>query len=121
MKSNDLFSSYLSKGAFLYSWIPVSAMVVTFFLSGAAKFVFPAALLLMATGCFINSRQCARRHCFYTAPYFAFLAVLSAMHGWKVISLGEQGWFIIVGLLAVGGFWGAKLIDKKWGNYIGNS
>jgi len=57
--------------------------------------VWPVAFLVMGLACVANARSCGRVHCFFTGPLFLLAALLSALHGWRVIDLGPRAWELI--------------------------
>jgi len=60
-----------------------------------AAVVWPVAFLVMGVACVANARSCGRVHCFFTGPLFLLAALLSALHGWRVIDLGPRAWELI--------------------------
>ena len=74
--------------------IPGAAIYVTGDLgsSRVVSIVWPLAFLVMGAACLANARRCGRVHCFFTGPLFLLAAVLSALHGWRLVDLGTNAW-----------------------------
>lgn len=54
-------------------------------------FVWAAALAWMGLGCILNARRCHRRHCYFSGPVLLVGAVVVALLGSGVVSLGPNG------------------------------
>lgn len=57
--------------------------------------VWAVMLTWMGGACIVNARRCGRTHCYYTGPFFLFMAVLVLAHASNVAPLGSHGWTII--------------------------
>ncbi|MHB1543373.1 MAG: hypothetical protein ACYCS1_00165 [Gammaproteobacteria bacterium] len=55
---------------------------------------------VMGLACWINARQCGRRHCFFTGPVFLLAALASLLYGFQILPLGHDGWGWIAGVAA---------------------
>lgn len=59
-------------------------------------------LTWMGGACIVNARRCGRTHCYYTGPFFLFMAVIVLAYAGGMAPLGSHGWAII-GLTTIAG------------------
>lgn len=55
---------------------------------------------VMGISCWINARQCGRRHCYVTGMAFLLAALASLLYGLEILPLGRNGWNWIGGAAA---------------------
>jgi hypothetical protein len=79
--------------------------------------VWPTLLTWMGWACLINARRCRRLHCYLTAPYFLFLALISLLHGSEVLPLGPRGWLMLSIALVAGGPFLVYVPERVFGRY----
>lgn len=92
---------------FLVDMVPLVAIVA----------ILSAALFWMGAACVLNARRCRRRHCFYSGPIFMLGALAVLLVGLEIISLGEDGLVIVIGVtlsLALSTY----LTEPVFGRYI---
>ncbi|MFQ5564378.1 MAG: hypothetical protein ACE5FO_12510 [Parvularculaceae bacterium] len=81
--------------------------------------IWIGAFVWMGLGCLINARRCHRRHCYYSGPVLLLGAVAVALVGFRVVSLGPDGFMIAVwgtfGLVAL-----TFVPELIWGKYVSN-
>ena len=78
--------------------LPPLVMVVTAFIDSGSTLravAWAGSLLVMSAGCFANAARCGRRHCYFTGPFFLFMAAIALLHGFEVIPFGTSGWLWI--------------------------
>ncbi|RIJ14096.1 hypothetical protein D1231_17615 [Henriciella mobilis] len=92
---------------FLQDMVPLVAIIA----------ILSAALFWMGAACVLNARRCRRRHCFYSGPIFLLGALAVLLVGLEIISLGEDGLVIVIGVtlsLALSTY----LTEPVFGKYI---
>jgi hypothetical protein len=92
--------------AAVFFWLPIAAIVVSGQIDvglGWRTAIWTLALVVMGTGCAINAARCGRLHCYFSAPFFFAMAVVTGLYGWGVLPLGLSGWNWISGILLAGG------------------
>jgi hypothetical protein len=78
--------------------LPPLVIVITAFMnlgSTLRAVAWAVSLLVMSGGCFANAARCGRLHCYFTAPFFLFMAAIALLHGFEVIPFGTSGWLWI--------------------------
>jgi hypothetical protein len=78
--------------------LPPLVIVVTAFIDIGSTFravAWAGSLLVMSGGCFANAARCGRLHCYFTGPFFLFMAAIALLHGFEVIPFGTSGWWWI--------------------------
>lgn len=89
---------------FFVSWgLPILILIGSNFLQDMVPLVvivaiLSAAMFWMGAACVLNARRCLRRHCFYSGPIFLMGALAMLLVGWGIISLGEDGLVIVIGV-----------------------
>lgn len=63
--------------------------------------IWMLALVWMGSACLLNARKCKRTHCFYTGPFFIFMAVISLLYGTGYIEINENGWLWLGSITAL--------------------
>ena len=81
--------------------------------------VWVPCLVVFALGCIANAVRCRRVHCFFTGPFFLVMSLVSLLHGFGFVSLGDNGWswielITLTGVLAL-----VYLPELAWGRYFG--
>ena len=87
--------------------LPPLVMAVTAFIdlgSTLRAVAWSGSLLVMSGGCFANAARCGRLHCYFTGPFFLFMAAIAAIHGFEVVPFGTSGWLWIGATTIVGAF-----------------
>ena len=80
--------------------------------------VWTIALTWMGAACLINASRCGRTHCYLTGPFFLVMAVLSVLHGFDLVSLGDYGWLWLgLSLVVIGGGLLWLLPERIWGKF----
>jgi len=105
---------------FLLWGLPAAVMLLTACFAGGGWIVTIAwtlSLVVMGAACLVNARSCGRMHCYFTGPFFLFMAALSLLHGWRVLSLGSYGWHFIAAVLLAGGVLLYFVPEWAWGRY----
>lgn len=98
---------------------PAILMVVTDRMGGLVQLIaWPALLVCMGAACLLNARRCHRRHCYFTGPYFLFLAAISLLYGLGILPLGERGWSTLSLALIVGGAFLFYVPERLFGRYV---
>ena len=111
--NNKLVSGLLWK-------LPPVIMVVSAFIdlgSAVRAVVWAASLLVMSGGCFLNAARCGRLHCYLTGPFFLVMALVSLLHGFGLIPLGESAWMLIGVVTLAGGVGLTYVPERTWGRY----
>lgn len=117
-KSRDLLSKPL--GVLLAYMRPMASMAVTGFTQPGSWIltgVWTSALAVMGVACVVNGLRCGRVHCYLMGPFFLLLAVITLLHGLRIVPLGDDGW----SYLAVSTGAGSALLyyvpERIWGRY----
>jgi len=63
--------------------------------------IWAVSLVWMGVVCLLNARKCKRTHCFYTGPFFLFMAVISLLYGSDIIEINGNGWSWLGSITAV--------------------
>jgi len=74
-------------------------------------------LVVMGAGCLVNASGCGRMHCYFTGPFFLFMAVVSSSYGLGLLPLGPRGWQYIGAVLLAGGVLLFYVPEWIWGRY----
>ena len=71
----------------------------------------------MGWACFVNAKQCQRIHCFYTAPLFFLLSVISLgiAQGWPIVNQLSLDLLGLVAVITTALLW--VLSEKYAGRY----
>ncbi|MGH8317443.1 MAG: hypothetical protein ACREUL_05625 [Steroidobacteraceae bacterium] len=76
--------------AFMLWWgLPILGGISSSFLGlslASAAFLWAGAFAWMGTGCVLNARRCARRHCFISGPALLLGAIAAALVGFGIVS-----------------------------------
>ena len=98
--------------------LPGVILVVGIFLDPLTRTVmWTGALLWKSVACVANAARCGRTHCYFTGPFFLLMAFVTILHGFQVVSLGENGWMWL-GLAIIGGtgfLW--LFTERVWGKF----
>ncbi len=101
---NEQSDLLLNKRSVAMGWlIPLGLMLLSRMLFSQIQvvgLVWTIAFAWMGWACFVNVKQCQRTHCFYTAPLFFLLSVitLGITRGWPIVN---QLSLDLLGLIAV--------------------
>lgn len=109
-----------SDSMFLLWGLPAAVMLLTVCCSGggwAVTIGWTLSLVVMGAACVVNARGCGRMHCYFTGPFFLFMAGVSLLHGVQVLSLGPHGWLYIGAALLSGGVLLYFVPERLWGRY----
>ncbi len=101
--------------------LPPVIMVVTAFLDAGPVFhaiSWAGSLFVMSGGCFLNAARCGRLHCYLTGPFFFGMALVSLLHGFDVIPLGESAWLLIAVATGFGAVGLIYIPEWAWGRYV---
>ncbi len=112
-----------SSRGFAIAWgLPIAALIAAVFVEPPAKpLIWAAALVWMGAACLGNAIRCGRMHCYFTGPFFLVMAVVALLHGFEIVSLGEDGWRWLGIVIGAGG-WGLwYLPERLWGKYGGRA
>ena len=114
--AGDLVASPLK---FLMHWsLPIAAMVGAIWLDHPVKtLIWTGALTWMGTACLWNARKCGRTHCYYTGPFFFFMVIPVALHGFSIVSLGSEGWKWLGAAVGLGSWAIWTHSERKFGTY----
>lgn len=116
-KKNDLVKT---PHTFFLLWgMPLLVLLFTSFLVDEVlkTWTWFAALVWMGAACFINASRCARRHCYYTGPFFIIMAIIVMLHGYEIIWFGANGWLFLGLTIAIGFFVLWFFPEYKHGQY----
>ncbi len=99
--------------------VPMAALLVSVVLPGRLTVVvWPVGLAWMGVACLANATRCGRRHCYFTAPFYLLLAIVSLLYGVGLLPLGPSGWRWI-GFLFLGGTLVLTCLPEViWGRYV---
>ena len=83
--------------------------------------VWTIAFAWMALTCLVNATRCQRRHCFYTAPWFLLLSVitLGIARNWPIVNQLSLDLLGLVAVIVVVLLW--ILSEKHSGRYRNDS
>ena len=109
-----------SSRSYMIAWgLPAMLLVGGAFLIDLSvrTVIWAISLAWMGVACLMNAARCGRMHCYFTGPFFLFMAVAVLLHGFQVIWLGTDGWKWL-GVMIVAGaavlWWGPESI---WGKF----
>ena len=104
---------------FVLAWgLPAGVLIAGAFLAPPIRTpLWTGALLWAGAACLMNAKRCGRTHCRFTGPFFLVMAVPVALHGFKLLWLGPNGWtWLGAGIAAgVAGLW--YVTEKGKGRY----
>ncbi len=83
--------------------------------------VWVPCLAVFAFGCIANAARCRRVHCFFTGPFFLVMSVVSLLHGFGFVSLGDSGWSWVELITIAGGLALVYLPELAWVQINGHS
>jgi hypothetical protein len=102
-------------------WLPQLAIIAALLVPLAIRTaIWVIALAWMGTACILNSRRCGRTHCRFTGPYYFVLILPTLLFGSAMISVTPYLWFVLAGLIILGGglVWWAT--ERAWGKFSGD-
>lgn len=100
--------------------LPATVMLLSVCCASADRVIAIAwalSLLVMGTACLVNARGCGRMHCYFTGPFFLFMAGISLLHGLRLLPLGPDGWLYIGATLVTGATLLFFVPEWVWGRY----
>ena len=113
--------------AFALAWVmPSVAMVATviaalfvagFAASPAMTVIWIGALISMGVACLANASRCGRVHCIFTGPFFLLMALVTGLHGFQIVPLGDHGWVWLGMTITAGGIALWWLPERVWGKF----
>lgn len=80
--------------------------------------IWVGALVWIGVACLANAVRCGRTHCYFTGPYFLALAIVTSLHGFKVIWLGASGWWWLSLMIVAGGGALWFITERVWGKFF---
>ena len=79
--------------------------------------IWVALFAWMGLACLINARRCHRRHCYLAGPALLLGAIATALVGYEIVSIGQNGFIIVTW----GTFFAVLLTfvpELIWGKYV---
>ena len=84
-------------------WLPGAVLLISALIGTRIQAVtWPPLLAYMGVACLLNARRCGRVHCYFTGPFFLFLALVALLHGSGVVPLGQSGWSLLTATFVIG-------------------
>jgi hypothetical protein len=80
-------------------------------------FLWPVLLAFMGFACLANASRCGRVHCYLTGPFMLVLAIVALLHGLAIISIGDQGWWILSVVFVLGNATLTWVPERIFGRY----
>ncbi len=117
-KAGDVTGGALS--SFLFWKLPAVVVVGVALLdvgSVGQALVWAPSLAIGGAACVANTLRCRRVHCYFTGPFFLFMAAVSLLHGVGALPLGEEGWTWIELVTLIGAITFGYLPELVWGRY----
>lgn len=96
MQPRDLLSDRQVAGA-AYG-LPIAVLLVSGIFPMPALLraaIWAICLSVMGAACALNALRCGRTHCYFTGPFFFFMALLALLYGVGIVPLGRSGWNVI--------------------------
>lgn len=98
-------------------WLPQLAIIAALLVPPAIRTaIWVIALAWMGTACILNSQRCGRTHCRFTGPYYFVLILPMLLFGSAMISVTPYLWFVLAGLIILGGRLAWWATERAWGN-----
>ena len=90
--------------SYLLVWgLPKILLAVGFFLPDPWRIpICAGALAWMGIACLANARRCGRTHCLFMGPFYLLMGAAVPIHGFRLVSFGDNGWLLIGASTAVG-------------------
>ncbi len=105
--------------SFALAWgVPVVILMIGIFQDPSTQtMMWAGALLWQGVACLANAARCGRIHCYFTGPFFLLGALMTLLHGFHLVGLGENGWRWL-GLAVIAGSGGLWFVtEKMWGKF----
>jgi len=106
--------------AYAFAWgLPGVILIIGIFMDPFIRTImWTVALVWKGVACLANATRCGRTHCYFTGPFFLLVALMTILHGFHIVSLGENGWSwvglsIIVGTVTLWLF-----TEIVWGKFL---
>ena len=94
-------------------------LIVGFFLDPITRTVmWTGALLWKGFACLVNAARCGRTHCYFTGPFFLLLALMTMLHGFRIIDLGANGWGWLGLAIILGSVTLWVFTERVWGKFL---
>lgn len=115
-EQNDLASGWVRTAI---NWGPgVLLIIVTGPLGGWERVVgWTAGLVWLGALCLWNYSRCRRVHCLFTGPFFLAMAIVTALVGARIVSLGQNSWSVLGNVVLVGAIVLGCGPELLWGRY----
>jgi len=119
--NNEQLDLLLNKRSIAMGWLlPLGLMLLSrifYAQTQVTTIVWTIAFAWMALACFINATRCQRRHCFYTAPWFLLLSVISLgiTRGWPIVNQLSLDLLGLVAVITTALLW--LITEKHAGRY----
>ena len=91
--------------AFLFWGLPIFGILITNLEAiqwRDTNLIIGVSLLWMGAGSFFNAMNCGRVHCFFTGPWFVFIAILPMLQAFNVMTVAQETWNLYVNIVTVG-------------------
>lgn len=105
---------------YAFAWgLPGVILIMGIFMDPFIRTImWTGALVWKSVACLANATRCGRTHCYFTGPFFLLVAFMTILHGFQIVSLGENGWNWI-GLAIIGGTVALWLFTEiVWGKFL---
>lgn len=102
---------------------PLALILVSVLLDGwngddsAKSFGWPLSLTVMGIACLVNARRCGRLHCYFTGPFFLFMAILSLAYAQHWLIELSRGWSVLSIALLLGSVLLYLIPERLFGRY----
>lgn len=106
-------------GTFVVAWgLPSLAIIAGSLLDEPARIaIWAGALIWMGSACLMNARRCGRTHCRFTGPFYLMMIIPVSLHGFGLLPLGPHAWWILGGIILLGGKVVWWVTEAIWGKF----
>ena len=117
VKNQDLTSDRLR--AFLLWGVPHICFFIGIFTNPVLRTIlWSSSLFFAGTACLINAFRCGRFHCYFTGPFYLFMAMMSLFYGLGFLDFGARGWIWIGGIVVIVAPILIRLPERLYGKYV---